>query len=189
MARTKAFDIDEALEKAMNAFWSHGYASTSVHDLVEAMQIQRGSLYGTFGDKQTLFRLAYERYDARRQQGMQSERAPIDAICAWFRKLVEEGCAENGARGCFIVNTALELEMHDEAMRSSVARSLASIEAFFFDNIRAGQQDGSIDAALDARKTAQSMLSSVIGLRVLSRSRPERALLQNIADSAVAPIL
>lgn len=189
MARSKEFDIDEALERAMNAFWSRGYASTSVHDLVEAMQIQRGSLYGTFGDKQTLFRLAYERYDARRQLGMQSERPPVEAICAWFEKLVEEGCAENGARGCFIVNTALELEMHDEAMRASVARSLSAIESFFFDNIRAGQKSGSIDAALDARKTAQSMLSNVIGLRVLSRSRPERTLLQNIADAAVAPIL
>lgn len=189
MARTKEFDIDEALERAMNAFWSHGYASTSMHDLVEAMQIQRGSLYGTFGDKQTLFRLAYERYDARRQRGMKSERPPIEAIKAWFSKLVEEGCATNGARGCFIVNTALELEMHDEAMRESVAKSLDSIEAFFFDNIRSGQKDGTIDTGLDARKTAQSMLSCVIGLRVLSRSRPERTLLQNIAESAVAPIL
>ena len=189
MARTKEFDIDEALERAMNAFWSHGYAGTSVHDLVEAMQIQRGSLYGTFGDKRSLFRLAYERYDHRRQCGMESERPPVEAICGWFAKLVDEGSSANGTRGCFIVNTALELEMHDAAMRATVAKSLKSIEAFFFDNIVAGQRDGSIDGALDARKTAQSMLSSVIGLRVLSRSRPERDLLRNIADVATAPIL
>ena len=189
MARTKEFDIDEALERAMNAFWSHGYAGTSVHDLVEAMQIQRGSLYGTFGDKRSLFRLAYERYDDRRQRGMDNKRPPVDAIRGWFTKLVDEGCAESGTRGCFIVNTALELEMHDEAMRATVAKSLKSIEVFFFDNILAGQRDGSINAAVDARITAQSMLSSVIGLRVLSRSRPERDLLQNIAHSAIAPIL
>ncbi len=189
MARTKAFDTEEALERAMHAFWSRGYASTSVQDLVDAMQIQRGSLYDTFGDKKTLFRLAYERYDARRRIGMTGDRSPVEAICAWFDKLVTEGCAENGTRGCFIVNTALELEMHDEAMRASVAKSLKSIEGFFFDNILAGQKAGSIDADLDARRTAQSMLSCVIGLRVLSRSRPERALLRNIADSAVAPIL
>ncbi|WP_282609928.1 TetR/AcrR family transcriptional regulator [Pelagibius sp. Alg239-R121] len=189
MARTKEFDIEQALERAMTAFWSHGFAGTSVHDLVEAMQIQRGSLYGTFGDKRTLFRLAYERYDERRQKGMDSKAPPTQAIRAWFARLVDEGCAENGTRGCFIVNTALELEMHDDAMRETVAKSLQSIETFFFDNIEAGQRDGSINTGVDARKTAQSMLSSVIGLRVLSRSRPERPLLQNIADSAISPIL
>ncbi len=189
MARTKEFDTDEALERAMNAFWTHGYAGTSVHDLVDAMQIQRGSLYGTFGDKRTLFRLAYERYDQRRECGMNSERPPVEAIRGWFAKLVEEGSSEDGTRGCFIVNTALELEMHDTAMRAAVAKSLKSIETFFYANITAGQADGSIDAELDARKTAQSMLSNVMGLRVLSRSRPERQLLQNIADAAIAPIL
>jgi TetR/AcrR family transcriptional repressor of nem operon len=189
MARTKEFDIEEALEHAMNAFWSHGFAGTSVHDLVEAMQIQRGSLYGTFGDKRALFRLAYERYDERRQRGMNSGLMPLEALSAWFARLVEEGCAENGTRGCFIINTALELEAHDTQMRAAVAQSLKSIEAFFFDRIQAGQADGSIDTRLDARRTAQSMLSSVIGLRVLSRSRPERALLQNVADAAMAPVL
>jgi hypothetical protein len=55
MARQKEFDREAALDRAMAAFWSKGYAATSIEDLLAHMGIQRGSLYGTFGDKRTLF--------------------------------------------------------------------------------------------------------------------------------------
>ena len=62
MARQKEFDREEALDRAMAAFWSKGYAATSIEDLVAHMGIQRGSLYGTFGDKRRLFLAALDRY-------------------------------------------------------------------------------------------------------------------------------
>ena len=51
MARPKEFDPDTAAQEAMEAFWEHGYAATSVTDLLAEMGLNRGSLYGTFGDK------------------------------------------------------------------------------------------------------------------------------------------
>ena len=77
MARTKCFNRDEALEKAIGAFWAKGYEATSVQDLVDCMGINRGSLYDTFGDKHKLFLEALDRYgkgsllraDALRQKG------------------------------------------------------------------------------------------------------------------------
>ena len=62
MARTKCFNRDEALEKAMQAFWAKGYEATSVQDLVDCMGINRGSLYDTFGDKHQLFLEALDQY-------------------------------------------------------------------------------------------------------------------------------
>jgi AcrR family transcriptional regulator len=62
MGRARAFDADEALDKAMTVFWSKGYEGTSLSDLTEAMGINRPSLYATYGNKEDLFRKALERY-------------------------------------------------------------------------------------------------------------------------------
>jgi AcrR family transcriptional regulator len=62
MGRTRAFDPDEALERAMMVFWAKGYEGTSLSDLTEAMGINRPSLYAAYGNKQELFRKALERY-------------------------------------------------------------------------------------------------------------------------------
>ena len=62
MARHKEFDPDQALDKAMMAFWHHGYAATTMQRLVKATGVVRASLYATFGNKAEIFKLALERY-------------------------------------------------------------------------------------------------------------------------------
>jgi AcrR family transcriptional regulator len=62
MGRTRAFDADEALDRAMTVFWRKGYEGASLSDLTEAMGINRPSLYAAYGNKQQLFRKALERY-------------------------------------------------------------------------------------------------------------------------------
>src|SRR5687767_573726 len=63
MARTREFDIDEALEGAMNVFWTKGYEGASLQDLLDAMNIARGSLYKAFQDKRSIYLAALDRYD------------------------------------------------------------------------------------------------------------------------------
>ena len=62
MARTKDFDEDEVLDKAMYLFWNQGYNGTSMQDLVDGLGISRSSLYDTFGDKHSLFIKTLENY-------------------------------------------------------------------------------------------------------------------------------
>ena len=62
MARSKEFDVDEVLLKAMHLFWDQGYENTSMQDLVKGMGIHKRSLYDTFGDKHTLFMKVLDRY-------------------------------------------------------------------------------------------------------------------------------
>ena len=62
MARSKEFEENEVLEKAMRLFGDQGYEKTSMSDLIEHMGIHRRSLYDTFGDKHTLFLKAMDRF-------------------------------------------------------------------------------------------------------------------------------
>ena len=63
MARHKAFNREEVLDRAIEVFWAHGYEATSIQELVDSMGINRGSLYDTFGDKHRLFLEALDRYE------------------------------------------------------------------------------------------------------------------------------
>jgi TetR/AcrR family transcriptional repressor of nem operon len=80
--------------------------------------------------------------------------------------------------GCMLVNSALEVAPHDAAIAEVVAARLSELEAFFRRCAVAGQRDGSIDATRDASDLARLLLTTVIGLRVLARGRPERELLE-----------
>ena len=90
-----------------------------------------------------------------------------------------------GARnGCLLVNTSLELSPHDPEIAELVADSLKAVEDFFRSRIVAGQAAGEIPEDLPPRETAQGLLSLFVGLRALSRSRPEARLLRNISKQA-----
>ncbi|HUT50443.1 MAG TPA: TetR/AcrR family transcriptional regulator [Alphaproteobacteria bacterium] len=186
----KQFDPDSALLKAMQTFWARGYDATSMQDLVEGMGVNRGSLYATFGDKRSLFIQALKRYDAVHRQAwtaaLAERSAPREAILGAFEGAIA-AAIEGGSRdGCLLVNTALELSPHDPEVASIVAEALTGMERFFHTMIVAGQETGAIPARIDADATASALLGLFIGLRVLSRSRPEAPLLRAVADQAAA---
>src|ERR687891_349404 len=98
MARPREFDIDEALEAAMGAFWVRGYEATSLADLMQAMGLQKGSIYKAFGDKHALFLCALQRYldqmyEAQRAM-LTGATSPRVALQAWLDQLIEAAPAE-----------------------------------------------------------------------------------------------
>lgn len=185
----KQFDHDAALSKAMGAFWAQGYDATSMQDLVECMGINRGSLYATFGDKRSLFIEALRRYDEVYREGwvdrLVKSHGPRGAIAAAFDEAI--AAVQGGSNdGCLLVNTALELSPHDDEISAIVDHGLAEMEQFFCDMIERGQAAGEIPAHVAPVDAARGLLSLFIGLRVLSRSRPEASLLRSVANQAGA---
>jgi TetR/AcrR family transcriptional repressor of nem operon len=188
----KRFDIDETLEKTMRVFWARGYEATSMQALVQAMGINRGSLYDTFGGKRQLFLAALHRYDERnrraRLEALERGGSPRGAIEALFRGWIDAALEDAERSGCFLTNTALELAVHDREVGDLVARSQQETESFFMRLVERGQSEGEIPLSVDAPATARALLAALIGLLVLARSRPDAALLQSIADSAMASL-
>jgi TetR/AcrR family transcriptional repressor of nem operon len=192
MPWTKNFDVDQTLDKAMQLFWARGYEATSMQDLVDGMGINRGSIYSTYGDKRQLFLAALNRYDVEcrktQLEALEQQLSPKAAINALFQSWIDRVVSDIGNSGCFLTNTALELAAHDEDVGAIVANSQCEIENFFARMVARGQQEGEISTSLSPEKTAQSLLATLIGLLVLSRSRPDRKLLESVADGAMAVI-
>src|SRR5436189_3836074 len=105
MARPREFDRDTAAQEAMEAFWDHGYNATSVSELLTEMGLNRGSLYGTFGDKKQLFMAALEKYQDQnvamiRDVLEQPGRSAREAVAALLQVAVERCTGEGAQRGC-----------------------------------------------------------------------------------------
>ena len=184
----KQFDRKEALDKALQAFWSRGYEPTSMQDLVDCTDVNRGSLYATFGDKRALFLEALKAYDEGRRQMLAAFEArfpPREAIRQVFLAFTTEISERGGNRGCFLTNTALELAAHDAEIRHIVSNAQEDVEAFFARMIKKGKAKGDIAAHVKPAETARGLLSSLLGVLVLTRSRPDRQLLQAIVEDAM----
>ena len=185
----KQFDRDEVLDKAMKVFWSRGFEATSMQTLVERTGINRGSLYATYGDKRALFLASLRMYDDRmrrkRLAALEASASPRAAVRRLLQAFAEIGSDRAENYGCFLTNTALELAAHDPEAGAIVAGAQTEIEAFFARMIRKGQQEGDISAGVRPKETARALLAALIGLAVLSRSRPERGLLNGIVEEAV----
>ncbi len=190
MARPRGFDEGKALDAAIGCFWRHGYEATSVRDLAEAMGIGGTSLYNAFDDKRTLFVRALERYmdGATRERigRLEATLAPHEAIRRFVGDIVERSANDRDRRGCFLINSALEVAPHDPELGAEISKRLGEIEAFFHRSIAAGQADGSISREREPRDLARLLLGVVLGIRVLARSKPDRALLEGVARPALA---
>ena len=190
MARPREFDIDDALERAMNVFWAKGYEATSMADLMAAMKLSKSSLYDTFGSKHALFISALERYNERVAgpgisaivEGAGGGTAGIAAV---FEKYVEDFARLRETRGCFIGNCAVELGARDEICTVKVAEGLATMEAIFQGAVETAKARGEIPETADARRLARYLTSSLNGLIVLGKADADRQTLEDIVDTVM----
>ena len=189
MARPREFDETTVLEAAMNCFWAQGFEQTSVRDLAEWMGITGASLYNAFGDKRSLYRRAFVYYLAQTvhdRVARLGKLPPALAIRTFFDEIIERSVDDERRRGCMLVNAALELAPYDPEFRNLVAEEMVFIEAFFRRCIEVGQEDGSIADARPADELAKLLLSVLLGIRVLARTRPQREVLAGAANGVLA---
>jgi TetR/AcrR family transcriptional repressor of nem operon len=191
MARPREFDEEVVLDAVVQCFWTHGYESTSVKDLMETTGLTAASLYNAYGDKRAMFRTALDRY-IEKSIRMRIRRCealpPRDAIRSFFDDIVCRSLNDRERKGCMVVNSALEMAPHDAEFRKTLAETLNRIESFFLACVKKGQANGTITSARPAVGLAQHLLGVLMGVRVLARVRPERALLDGVIGAALTSL-
>lgn len=189
MARTKDFDENEVLYKAINIFWYKGYNGTSMQDLVDGLGISRSSLYDTYGDKHTLFIKALESYQGQASAkicAIANSGAPAKETIKSLLEFITGGLiSDQNHRGCFIVNAEVEVAPHDAEVNQLVCESDHQVEDAFYEVIKKGQENGEISNRQDARALARFTFNTVKGIRVTAKSTSDRAVFDDIIKLAL----
>ena len=183
MARPRAFEEGEALQKALETFWHRGYGATSMEDLVTGTGLNRASLYATFGDKHQLFMRALRHYQQQGSQALLALTADADApVLDQIRRILELTVYE---KGCFLVNAITERVPHDADTQELARQDQQFLETLLTGVLSRGQQRGEVRATATPQAQARLLLSVLSGMRVMFKANPDPQLLRDLVDTAL----
>jgi TetR/AcrR family transcriptional repressor of nem operon len=190
MARPREFDETAALDAAMKCFWRPGYEATSLRDLTTSTGLTAPSLYNAFGDKQELFSRALQHdldcTTRDRLRRLEQSFAPKEALHQFFNEIIEHSLSDRDRKGCFLVNSALEVEPHHAECRALIAGQFAEIEAFFKKKHPSRSTNKTVSPNVEATEMARPLLGVLLGIRVLARRKSDRGMLEGVARPALA---
>ena len=188
MPRLKEFIPDDALEKAMQVFWHKGYEATSMEDLLEAMDLNRGSLYDTFGDKRQLFLKVMDRYCTTfvgpKFSLLEQPGPALPTLRRFIDDMIEGGLADPQRRGCLIANTAMELSPHEKEIADKVSRALQMAEDTFFKVLARAKQQGELKNGKDPRALARFLMTMLQGNVVMIKAGVSAEVVKQTAETA-----
>lgn len=191
MARTREFDTEAAVSRAMDLFWMRGYEGTSVRDLTQRLGIGQGSLYAAFGDKEGLYRAALEHYRATvASAAVRSLEEGSDARSAIRAMLVERVrvAVADGGRGCLAVNAACERLPQDDTVRRTVRDMQDANRDALAEVLRVAVERGEIAARQGPDMLADFLVTFLNGLLVSAKVTPDLRTLEPLVDVAVAAL-
>lgn len=190
--RPREFDLDEAVEAAIEVFRTRGYHGTSVQDLTEGTGIARGSLYKAFHDKRSLFLAALEQSTAESVQRIAATLSQPGSVRSAIRDTLmgyaQRATAAQGQRGCMITTAAMEVMPGDDDATAIISRMFRQIQDLFAAAIIRGQATGEIPRSYDDRATARLFLCTIQGLRVLGKTGPSETETMTMVDAAMRVI-
>lgn len=187
--RPRNFDRAQALQKAMEVFWSKGYEGASLTDLTEAMGINSPSLYGAFGSKEGLFREAVELY--RETEGASSRRALQDAptarggIQSMLLAAAERFTAPGLPPGCMIVLGAPSGSVNHASVGGFLCDNRREMQGRILARLNAGVGQGELPAGADTKSLAAFYTTVLHGMSIQARDGATRKTLQAVARQAM----
>ncbi|SEI92740.1 transcriptional regulator, TetR family [Myroides marinus] len=187
MARNKEFDTTQALEKARDLFWEKGYQATSMQDLVSQMQINRGSLYDTYGDKHQLFLESLQNYANETFEEYKAiakrEKSPLKAIEKIVKKAIDRSFDQN--KVCMIVKSSFEMAPLDEQVKNRLIQLNNILVSIIQELIVKAQDVGEVSKEKNAQYTAQFIVGSFAGLWQMQTLYDDKKILLQMAKSIV----
>jgi TetR/AcrR family transcriptional regulator, transcriptional repressor for nem operon len=190
MARPRKFVEDQVIEAVRDQFWTHGYAGTSLDDLVAVTGLGRGSLYGAFGDKHTIFMRALDEYStatmaAVRAELQDSAESAYDRLVGHIRSIARANATDSKRRGCLTAKSAAELAATDKAVARRVKRFFGVYQSELAETIAAAQREGDVDGAVNSQDLAALLLALLRGMEALRKGGASSAMITRAGEQAI----
>lgn len=192
MARPLKIPREQALNSAMEVFWSRGYNATTIDDLQKAMGLQRGSFYLHFKEKRTLFFEVLDHYKTNvvevRRKMIRDAPTPVAGIKKYFQILIDSSLANPGRSGCLNTNTVTELGLTDPEISARLGIGLKAWQDFWREIIEQAQEIGEIEKTVDARSAASMLVALTQGINVIVKVNPDRRFLKGVVEAGLAQL-
>jgi TetR/AcrR family transcriptional repressor of nem operon len=189
MARTKDFDPERALARAMAVFWRLGYEKASTDTLMKAMGIARQSLYDTFGDKRALYLKALAYYRDKTNDDAKRMLEATPSVKEGFAKLlfgIAHETRRQHERGCLLLTANLERDMKDGVIADFLRDNQVRVETILADQLRRAQRLGELSRKQDPVSLAHFFVVTIQGMRSTARLNSDRQALEQVARVALA---
>ncbi|MDX2645682.1 TetR/AcrR family transcriptional regulator [Streptomyces sp. PA03-1a] len=181
MGRIREFDVDQAVDRAMDLFWRRGYAETALQDLLDELSIGSGSFYAAFGSKEQLYLRALERYSALQADDLVKILEHATEIRSAVRQVLVamiEADLTDPSRGCLVVNTATECGGRPPAAERVVA-AMRQVESSLAGALERARSRGELAPDKNPVELARFLTTFVQGLRVVGRARLGRSFVED----------
>jgi AcrR family transcriptional regulator len=187
--RQRAFDTEKALDQALTVFWRKGYEGASLPDLTKAMGINKPSLYAAFGNKESLFRQAIDRYVAgpacHIREALDSPTAR-GVVERWLLGGIELVTGEGRPAGCFMVQGALACGEQGEIVKEEMAKRRVAGETALRHRFERAIQEGDLPSGGDAASLATYVVAIAYGMAVQAAGGAKADDLRKIAEMVIA---
>ena len=184
MARPREFDEHQAIESLMEVFWEKGYEATTMQDLVKASGLLKGSLYGAFGDKQTIYLAALKHYNRTRIQAgidmLAGEGGARQKIARLFDNVIAATKRGTFSGGCLLCNASLEKAASDRVVKNEVRTTIRRLKAAIMEVLISQGVNQDRAASL-----AAFIVSAYFGTRVLAKGGASAAMIGDTRDNCL----
>lgn len=186
--RPREFSETDALGAALEVFWRRGYEGSSLTDLTEAMGITRPTLYATFGNKESLFLKALDRYQRENMAYVaQALEAPtIRAVVAEMMAGAVSAQVSGLPRGCLMVINALHEGNEAKAIRAEVLARTATAHALFVDRFKRAKDEGDLPATAEPEGLVRILESVMQGIAIQGAAGASKNELNTLASSVLS---
>lgn len=174
MARPVEFEYNDVLNNAMEQFWREGFEASSVQKLLDVTGINRGTLYNSFGDKDTFFKACLDHYNKLIAKDLDAslnnaDLAPWAAIEKYFDLAVLSVSNKQRGMGCLLVNSFCESINYNKEIQKIVRASLAAVRKALLKCLKDAEKAGKLKKGVSADLAADILMNTLYGLRVNSR--------------------
>ncbi|SDA89669.1 transcriptional regulator, TetR family [Pseudomonas sp. NFACC15-1] len=189
MGRQREFDVDTALDAALCVFWRKGYEGASYTDLTQATGVERPALYSAFGNKESLFRRALERYYAHYLDFFPAalEQPTSRDVAAYIlRGAVEVNTRYPDRKGCLGIHGALAGSDDAEPIRQALIDARAAGEASLRERFERAKTEGDLPESANCTALAAFVMAMTHGMAVQAKAGFTRETLEAVVEQALS---
>ena len=186
--RPRAFDLERALDAALELFWQKGYEGASLSDLTAAMGINRPSLYAAFGNKEALFCKALARYaegPAAYVRAALNERTARAVAERLLSEAADRLTDPHHPPGCLAVHGALTCGEEAEPIRQALIAQRAASEAALRERFERSRSEGDLPPDAEPADLARFVATVLQGMAVQAASGATRDELRRVVETAL----